>query len=290
MRFAIMKPALGLAVLHLVAVPRAVPRMTAPINPMATPALLSAGLRLVSGLDPVSRDVLCAGTCAAGAIAWVGLWSFLATSGAVSPKVSRKCIHMGSAPIFVLVWPFFSDAPSARVIAALVPLLNAARLVLAARADGAGGAGLVQAVSRSGDRLEVLRGPLFYVGALLLATLVSWRGSPVGVLALAQMAVGDGAADIVGRKLGASNRWPFAPTKSVAGSVAFFTCALAASYGLIGWLHAAGCLALNPADVVVPLIAISAACTAVELLPGAVVDDNISVPLLAAILAKLLLP
>ena len=197
-------------------------------------------------------------------------------------------IHVGSAPLFVLVWPLFSDAPSARLLAAAIPLLTAARLVRAATAPSAAGGterGLVNAVSRSGDRSEVLQGPFYYVLALLAATLVGWRGSPVGVIALCQMAVGDGVADIVGRRLGAGNRWPFAPSKSMVGSLAFATGAAAASLGLLGWLQLWGCLGPLPADCAARVVAISAACAAVELLPASLLDDNISVPLLGAVLA-----
>ena len=42
----------------------------------------------------------------------------------------------------------------------------------------------------------------------------------VGVIAVTQMAVGDGLADIVGRKWG-SVKWPFSKSKSLVGSGAF---------------------------------------------------------------------
>jgi dolichol kinase len=147
---------------------------------------------------------------------------------------------------------------------------------------------LVTAVSRSGNRSEVLQGPFYYVLALLAATLLSWRGSPVGVIALCQMAVGDGVADIVGRRLGAGNRWPVAPTKSVIGSAAFVTGAAAASLGILSWLQLWGCMGPLPADCATRILAISIACAAVELLPASLCDDNITVPLLAAALAIVL--
>lgn len=238
-------------------------------------------------LPPLARDALCAGACAGGAGAWVGIWTGLASSGAVESKLSRKMIHVGSAPLFVLVWPLFSAEPTARLFAAIVPTLNAARILLSARAPE-GEAALVTAISRSGRREEVLSGPLYYVLVLFLATACAWRSSVVGVIALAQMAVGDGLADIVGRRLGGTGKWPFAPSKSIAGTTAFVLGAFGASVGLIGWLHLFGCLATSPQDAAGRALAISLSCAAVELLPSSVVDDNISVPLLGALLAALL--
>lgn len=244
----------------------------------------------LDALPPLARDLACAGVCAVGAAGWIALWSSLAVGGAVSSTLSRKMVHVGSAPLFMLVWPLFSAAPSARLLAAAIPLLNAVRLVRASIASPAAGGGasekgLVTAVSRTGDRAEVLQGPFYYVLALLVATLLSWRGSPVGVIALCQMAVGDGVADIVGRRLGAGNRWSFAPTKSVIGSAAFVAGAAVASLGILSWLRLWGCMGALPADCAARVLTISVACAAVELLPSRLLDDNISVPLLGAALA-----
>lgn len=52
---------------------------------------------------------------------------------------------------------------------------------------------------RSGSNSEALGGPLLYTIMLFLGTLLFFRGSPIGVVAISQMAAGDGIADIVGR-------------------------------------------------------------------------------------------
>lgn len=243
----------------------------------------SAGL---DALSPLVRDAACAGACAAGALAWLAVWAQLAQSGAVSSNLSRKMVHVGSAPLFVLLWPFFSPAPWARALAATVPALNALRLLRAGLPASAGGrastSGLVAAVSRSGARGEVLKGPFIYVLVLLAATVLCWRQSAVGVLAIAQMAVGDGLADIVGRRWGGSNKWPFNRDKSVAGSLAFLLGASAASLGLLRWLHGWGCIRALPTDAGVRVLLVSLACVATELLPTDLVDDNVSVPIVAA--------
>lgn len=168
---------------------------------------------------------------------WLKIWTTLATNGKVDSKDSRKIIHCGSGPLFMLCWPFFSADPTARYFAAAVPLLQIFAVVISGLAkpkaapsieEGAGRSsgtstttttkpgGLVAAISRSGNPSEVLRGPLLYVIILLLSTLLYWRDNLVGIVAVSQMAAGDGMADIVGRRLG-KVKWPFSQTKSYAG-------------------------------------------------------------------------
>lgn len=63
-------------------------------------------------------------------------------------------------------------------------------------------------MQRSGDRKELLRGPLAYglVHAAAAATL--WRNSPDGLLALAVLCGGDGLAEVVGSSV-PSSRLPY---------------------------------------------------------------------------------
>jgi phytol kinase len=114
----------------------------------------------------------------------------------------------------------YSAQPWARWFAALVPLAITAQFVLV-------GLGLlkdpaaVQAMTRHGNPREILAGPLYYGIVFVLATLIFWRQSPAGVLALMLLCGGDGLADIVGRRLGRA-KLPINPTKSWAGSAAMF--------------------------------------------------------------------
>ena len=104
------------------------------------------------------------------------------------------------------------------------------------------------------------------------------------------MAAGDGLADLLGRRFGSTNKWAFNKDKSVAGSTAFVSGALVASFGLISWLTGFGVmdpLDLNTIDLFVRLLVISVVCAAVELIPAG--DDNYSVPLSAAMLSSYLL-
>ena len=68
-------------------------------------------------------------------------------------------------------------------------------------------------------RSELLRGPLYYVIVLLIATVAAWRMSPVPIVALAFMCGGDGLADIAGRNIGGP-KLPNNSRKTWAGSIA----------------------------------------------------------------------
>lgn len=88
------------------------------------------------------------------------------------------------------------------------------------------------------------------------------------------------------------NKWSFAPTKSVEGTLAFMIGSFLSSCLLLQWLVYTNSLLIpiNVFDIqtLVILLVISIICALVELVP--VLDDNVTVPVVAAVLAKILLP
>ena len=151
------------------------------------------------------------------AITFLRLMDFLAHRGWIESRLSRKLIHIGTGPIFVLCWLMFPNLPVSRWLAALVPLVITAQFALVGtgviKDDSA-----VKAMSRTGDRREILRGPLFYGIVFVAVTLIYWKDSLIGIPALMMMCGGDGIADIVGRRV-KSPRLPWSPEKSLAGSL-----------------------------------------------------------------------
>ena len=154
------------------------------------------------------------------AIFFLRLVDFLAQRGVIESRLSRKLIHIGTGPIFVFCWLLYPDVGISRWLAALVPLLITLQFALV-------GLGILQdetavtAMSRTGDRREILRGPLFYGIVFVAVTLLYWKDSLIGIPALMMMCGGDGIADIVGRSI-PSARLPWSPQKSVAGSMSVF--------------------------------------------------------------------
>lgn len=96
-------------------------------------------------------------------------------------------------------------------------------------------------------------------------------------------------ADIVGRRLGKNNKWFFSPSKSIAGSLAFWVFSTMFSVGLLLWFNFTGCMTLpySMAEMAMRTTLISAVCSMIELQPYG--DDNWTVPVSAAVLSQLFL-
>lgn len=218
------------------------------------------------------------------AIAFLRLMDFIAHRGWIDSRTSRKLIHIGTGPIFVLCWLMYADAPISRWLAALVPFLITVQFALV-------GTGImkdeaaVKAMSRTGDRREILRGPLFYGIAFVAVTLLYWKDSLIGIPALMMMCGGDGIADIVGRRI-ASAKLPWSREKSVAGSLSVF---------IGGWLMTvfvfavyvwAGAFAGPVSRFLLPVTWIALGAMAVESLPFKDVD-NITLTLVAVLIGHL---
>lgn len=242
----------------------------------------------------VLQDVTSTALCIVFATVFVKTITYNAKVGNIEPRDSRKIIHTLSAPLFILLWPMFSNAYGARVFASIVPLLNALRLYLAGTGSNIISSNseseLAGAISRSGDFRESLGGPFIYVMVLLSLTLLFWKDSAIGIVSLATMACGDGLADLIGRRYGSNNKWSFNRSKSIAGSAAFIVGSFVSSFGLLSWLTHMGAmdaLGLESFDLAGRLLVIAVICAGVELIPAG--DDNYSVPLAAAVLSALLL-
>jgi farnesol kinase len=86
-------------------------------------------------------------------------------------------------------------------------------------------------MSRSGSPRELLKGPLAYGVVFVLGTVVSWRTSVDSIFAFVLLCVGDGFAEIFGRRYGrgALGALPFNRRKTYAGSLAFVVLSLVAA-------------------------------------------------------------
>jgi phytol kinase len=214
------------------------------------------------------------------AIGFLRLMDFFAHRGWIESRLSRKIIHIGTGPLFVLCWLLFPNTPEARWLAALVPFMIVVQFAMVGleimKDESA-----VQAMTRTGDPREILRGPLYYGIAFVVLTLVFWKNSPVGMTALMLMCGGDGLADIVGRRV-ASPKLAWSAEKSIAGSLGVF-------FG--GWILTALILFVyvsvgvftNPfGSYILPITVIALVGALVESLPYKDVD-NITVTLAAVI-------
>jgi dolichol kinase len=260
------------------------------------PSANGAWVFRVPFLSPTLQDILVALILAAAAKIWIKFWSELARREYLPSTLTRKIIHTGTGPMFVLGWAFFSDSPYAILTACAVPVINLTRLWLASRESTtrSQNSEVVLALSRSGKAGEVAKGPFYYTLVLLLSTVFSFRCLP-GAIAVCQMAVGDGLADIIGRRFG-KTKWGFVKNKTIEGSAAFLVGAFIASYGMVAGAIAVGYTNLTLQAAVLPLLVISVACTLVELFSvfsqkiiGDLADDNLTVPFFGFVLSAIFL-
>jgi phytol kinase len=219
------------------------------------------------------------------ALVWLRVNDFAAQKGWVESSLSRKIIHTGTGPIFVLCWLLFPNAPADRFIASIVPLGITLQFFLV----GVGvikDQGAVDGMSRSGDRREILRGPLYYGIVFILLTTLFWYDSPIGITALMLLCGGDGLADIFGKRFPLRSL-PWSKEKSWGGTLAMFFGGAIFSIAVLAIMTAAGVLPGPITSYLLPVGVISLVGALMESLPVKDID-NITVPLIAVVLGFLL--
>lgn len=218
------------------------------------------------------------------AIAFLRLMDYFAHRGWIDGKLGRKLIHIGTGPIFVLCWLMFPDATISRYLAALVPLLITVQFVLVGtgimKDDAA-----VEAMTRTGNPREILRGPLFYGIMFVLLTVIYWKDSPIGITALMMMCGGDGVADIIGRRV-KSPKLAWSREKSFAGLVSVFIGGWLMTVFIIAVYIGAGIFAAPLAGYLVPVTLIALGGTLIESLPYKDID-NITLTVVSVIIGYL---
>jgi phytol kinase len=209
------------------------------------------------------------------ALGWLRFMDWVAQKGYVDNRLSRKIIHVGTGPFFVLCWLLYPDSQYSRYLAALVPLLFTIQFILI-------GTGVIKdqatvdAICRTGNPREMLLGPLFYGIVFVALTIIYWTDSPVGIIALMLICGGDGLADIVGSKV-KSSPIPWSKKKSVAGTFAMFAGGWVFSIGMLTIFILAGVFDYQIANILIPVSILVFFATLVESLPFRDID-NLTIP------------
>jgi phytol kinase len=205
------------------------------------------------------------------AIIWLRINDFAAHRGWISSWLSRKFIHIGTGPLFVICWVLFDSSFSSRLLAAVIPLLITIQFVLV-------GVGVikdeaaVKALSRSGDRREILRGPLYYGIIFVLITLIFWTDSPIGIAALMLLCGGDGLAEILGRQFG-KKTLPWSSSKTYIGSLGILVGGWIVSFLVMAYFVATGTFTSQISAFLAPVTIIALTGTLIESLPLKDIDN-----------------
>ncbi len=233
----------------------------------------------------LSNNIIALGLTLFIALLWLRINDFMAHKGWVPSKISRKIIHVGTGPIFVLCWLLFNTSGYAPFIAAIVPLGITAQFALV-------GSGIikdpsaVEAMSRSGDRKEILHGPLYYGLAFILITVLFWRETAVGIVALMVLCGGDGLADISGSLIG-GRVLPWSGKKTFIGSLTMLLGGFVFSVLMVWVFVQMGYLEGPISNFILPILGIALVTTIVESLPFENID-NITVPLFSVLIGLLI--
>jgi len=217
----------------------------------------------------------------AAAVSWLRLNNYFAHRGLVNGQISRKIIHIGTGPIFVLCWLLFPDDILSRYLAAIIPLLISIQFFLVGMGiidDQAA----VDAMTRRGDRKEILRGPLLYGLVFVILTIMYWKDSPIGITALMLLSGGDGLADIIGKRFG-NHKLAWSKNKSWAGSIAMFAGGISFTLSILYVFLIMGVFSIPFQALLLPVFVIGIICTVIESMPLEEFD-NLTVPITAVIL------
>ena len=198
-----------------------------------------------------TQDLVASVITMAICVTWLGFVNLLVAVGLVGDKLSRKIVHIFTGPFFLLCWDLFSSLPSAQFAAALVPLLITTQFVLI-------GLGIlkdertVATIARRGNRTDLLYGPAMYGVMFVIYTVVFWRHNPLTVLALMSLCGGDGFAEVIGSRLGQSERMkiPFARRKSWPGSLAMLLGSFTFSFVMLAVFDRFGNFEPQPLDLI----------------------------------------
>tara|TARA_B100000424_G_scaffold270575_1_gene270353 strand:+ start:926 stop:1618 length:693 start_codon:yes stop_codon:yes gene_type:complete len=187
----------------------------------------------------------------------------------INPNITRKAIHIASAPTFISTWNLYNDNYP-QFWASSVPLATSLYLITKKSF-------VSSVISRSGNTSEVLKGPLLYTFILSIMTLYYWTDNPIGLITMSQLSFGDGFADLVGRRYG-KTKWIYNKDKSLEGTLGFFITSYIGTNIMISLF--------NDIENTHNLFLISLICSLVETIPF--IDDNISIPLAVILISNYL--
>lgn len=153
----------------------------------------------------------------------VGLCQYAVSIKVLAPRVSRKCIHV-AAGAWIIFWPLFSIEHWMWKLNIVVPFIYTIQLFIKGAIVRDRNDADVQSMSRTGDPIELLNGPILFTMIMNLVGLFCFRHR-MGVIIMSCLGFGDGIAPLVGYyfPFGYYPTYPFGTNdrKTLSGSVGF---------------------------------------------------------------------
>ncbi|WP_026735418.1 diacylglycerol/polyprenol kinase family protein [Fischerella sp. PCC 9605] len=188
-------------------------------------------LSITLGVNPLVGNLIATVLTFIYVFGLVALMNFCVTRLGLAQDISRKITHIGAGSIIAFL-PLYSDLHWSKYLNVTIFLVWLILLIqkgfFASPDDEA-----VKTMTRTGDRRELLKGPLYFVIVATICGTLLYKNF-AGIVAMASLGWGDGFAPIIGSRYG---RWKYKifSDKTVEGSFSMFLFALAASIFFV-WL------------------------------------------------------
>lgn len=175
-------------------------------------------------MHPLIQNTLVAAAGIVYVFAVVGIMNYLVKKKNFPKDISRKIVHI-AAGSWLVCWLFMNDAHWSKYFNILPAFIWVILLLLkgfTAKPDDEA----VKTMTRTGDRKELLKGPLYFAAVMCIAG-TAWYKTPYALTAMGFLGWGDGLAPLFGQWFG-KHKYNFLSEKSIEGSAAFFI------FGLLG--------------------------------------------------------
>jgi dolichol kinase len=184
------------------------------------------------GLSPLYNNLLAALLTIVYVFSFVALMEVCVTRFGLARDLSRKITHIGAGMIIAFL-PLFDDTHWSKYLNVSIFVIWIFLLVqkglFADVNDEA-----VKTMTRTGDRRELLKGPLYFVIVATICGTLFYKTFE-GVLAMAVLGWGDGMAPVIGSRYG-KIKYKILSQKSLEGSLTMFASAFIGSLLLIQFI------------------------------------------------------
>jgi phytol kinase len=175
-------------------------------------------------MSPVLQNILITVLGLTYVFGVVGVMDFAVRRG-FSQDISRKIVHI-AAGSWLIFWPLYDASHWTKYLNISPALIWTVLLLLkgfTAKPDDQA----VMTMTRTGDRRELLRGPLYFTLVMnVMGTIFFY--SIGAITAMAFLGWGDGLAPVFGKRFG-KHKYVILSEKSLEGSIAFFVFGLTAA-------------------------------------------------------------